>query len=114
MPTNHRGEPVGDNHANKQAEPEASQYSSMSISDIASAIHQDYRASGKSVHPYAKPYVDAMRQMNHIDDPYGADTGPSIVSYALSNLSTWRGPQARLIKAELNSRLKSSNAKGHY
>lgn len=73
---------------------------------IAKDIRDDYRSKGKPVHPYAAPYVDAMAQLETIDQMYYADTADSVVRYALSNLSSWRGDKAREIKAELKSMLK--------
>ena len=72
---------------------------------IAADITADYAAKGKPVHPYAKPYVDAMRFLNEMTDMYGMDSADSIVRYALSNLSSWRGDKAREVKAELRAML---------
>ena len=54
----------------------------------------------------AQPYLRAMRYLGYLSDNYGADSGRSIVLYFLSNASTWRGPEARRIKLELNNMLK--------
>lgn len=51
----------------------------------------------------AVPYLQAMRQLDTIADSYGADDARGIVLYFLSNAQTWRGPDARRIKAELKS-----------
>ena len=56
---------------------------------------------------YARDYIEAMSCLNSINDTYGLDTAESVVRYALSNLSTWRGYQARAIKAELKDLLKA-------
>jgi hypothetical protein len=56
----------------------------------------------------AKPYLDAMRDLDQVSDNYGYDTGCSIVSYFLSNASTWRGPVAKQVKAELKAILKGA------
>ena len=72
---------------------------------IAADIQEDYASKGKPVHPYAKPYVDAMRYLDTMDDNYGLDSADSIVRYALSNLNTWRGEKARQVKAELRGML---------
>jgi hypothetical protein len=74
----------------------------MSLSEIAAYIRRDWKK------PYfgAIPYLDALRGMNDIKDNFGADDGRSIVAYFLSNANTWRGPVARMVKAELNRRLK--------
>lgn len=49
----------------------------------------------------AKPYLSAMHSLDSIDDDYGADSGKSIVLYFLANAATWRGEDARRLKAEL-------------
>lgn len=54
----------------------------------------------------AKPYWNAMQDLDQVSDNYGADTGESIVLYFLSNAATWRGADARRIKAELNALIK--------
>jgi len=56
---------------------------------------------------YARDYVEAMSCLNSINDTYGLDSAESVVRYALANLTTWRGDQARAIKAELKDLLKA-------
>lgn len=53
--------------------------------------------------PYfgAVPYIDAMGSLDKITDKYGYDSGKSIVLYFLANANTFRGEDARRIKAEL-------------
>jgi len=53
--------------------------------------------------PYfgAVPYLRAMSELDHIGQDYGCDTGKSVVLYFLSNATTWKGEDARRIKAEL-------------
>lgn len=72
----------------------------LTLSDIAKKISIFW------TNPYfgAKPYLSAMRQLNHINDNYGLDNGKSIVLYFLANAGSWRGPIAREIKAELKKR----------
>lgn len=55
--------------------------------------------------PYfgAVPYIEAMLSIRTIGDQYGADSARSIVAYFLSNATTWRGEDARRIKAELKA-----------
>lgn len=55
--------------------------------------------------PYfgAVPYIDAMRSLSDITDNYGQDSADSIVRYFLANAGTWRGEDARRIKAELRA-----------
>jgi hypothetical protein len=49
----------------------------------------------------AKPYLYAMGDCNSINDMYGMDSAKSVVLYFLANVGTWRGPDAKRIKAEL-------------
>jgi hypothetical protein len=51
----------------------------------------------------AVPYANAMLSVEKKGDMYGADTAESLVLYFLSNATTWRGEDARQIKAELKS-----------
>ena len=55
--------------------------------------------------PYfgAVPYLQAMACLDTIQDHFGCDDGKSVVLYFLSNATTWRGEQARKLKAELKS-----------
>jgi len=76
---------------------------SMSISEIARVIRKDW---GSKVNFAAKPYLEAMRELNSIEDMYFMDSGRSVVSYFLSNAAQWRGERARAVKAELKRRLK--------
>lgn len=69
-------------------------------------IAAEIRADWKRPYFGAAPYLSAMATLGSIRDPYGLDSGTSIVSYFLANASTWRGETARRIKAELNAMLK--------
>lgn len=69
------------------------------ISDIAYEI----RRTWKNVYFGAVPYLDAMFSLGSISEMYGADSAKSVVLYFLANASTWRGDDARRIKAELKS-----------
>jgi hypothetical protein len=77
------------------------------LSDISRVIRRDLKAQNKKVPFGAEPYLQALDTMDNIGDMYGADRGSSIVAYALSNLSSYKGPVAREVKAELNRRLKA-------
>jgi hypothetical protein len=74
----------------------------MSISIIAGLIYSDW----KNVFYGAKPYLQAMLEIENIGDMYFADTAQSVVLYFLSNATTWRGDVARQVKAELKARCK--------
>jgi len=82
------------------------------LSDIARLIEKDHRNSQKNLPFGAKPYVDALKYLDHVGQNYGADSGKSIVAYALSNLTSWKGPVARAVKAELKARLKAGPPQG--
>lgn len=77
------------------------------LSDISRVIRRDLKAQNKKVPFGAEPYLEALDTMDDIGDMYGADRGSSIVAYALSNLSSYKGPVAREVKAELKRRLKA-------
>jgi riboflavin transporter FmnP len=69
------------------------------LSNIAHDIKRDW----KNVNFGALPYLAAMLQMDKVTDQYMYDSGKSIVLYFLSNATTWRGPVAKEIKAELKA-----------
>ena len=69
-------------------------------------ITEDIRKHWPKVNYGAKPYLDAMASLTNINDNYYADTARSVVLYFLSNSATWRGPDAKRIKAELKEMLK--------
>jgi hypothetical protein len=72
------------------------------LHEIASEIRKDW----KNVYFGAVPYLDAMRSLDKITDNYGMDSAKDIVLYFLSNASTWRGDNAKRIKAELKTMTK--------
>lgn len=72
---------------------------------IASDIERIWSQKGKGVYFGAVPYLNALKQLQSADQNYGYDDGVSIVLYALSNMSTFRGQEARELKAELKSHL---------
>ena len=65
--------------------------------------------------PYfgAVPYIQAMSALTSVTENYGADDADMIVRYFLVNARTWRGEDARRIKAELNALLPDSE-RGNY
>ena len=72
------------------------------LSTIAYEISKDWKK------PYfgAVPYIQAMSTLGDIKQPYGYDSGESIVRYFLSNATSWRGDTARRIKSELKEMIK--------
>ena len=69
---------------------------------IASEISKDWQR----VNYAAKPYLDAMKSLNTVDDKFYHDSAKSVVLYFLSNASTWKGEKAKAIKTELKGMLK--------
>lgn len=53
----------------------------------------------------AKPYLDALFYLHSMTDTYVCDPADHIVRYFLANAGTWRGEDAKRIKAELKSML---------
>jgi hypothetical protein len=79
----------------------------LSIATIAGIIKKDWRNKAKNgIYFGAVPYLQAMETMNSVNDNYGLDDGKSIVRYFLSNATTWKGDIARIVKKELNKRVK--------
>ena len=72
---------------------------------IAKDIIREWNKIGNGVSPHARPYIEAMMYLDTIQDKYIMDSGESIVLYALSNMGTFRGPQAKVLKAELKQHL---------
>ena len=69
-------------------------------------IADDIRRTWSKPYFGAVPYIQAMAGLSDITDNYGFDSADSIVRYFLSNAATWRGEDARRIKAELKGMLK--------
>ena len=73
------------------------------ISEIAAEIKKIWTK------PYfgAVPYLNAMLELQTVDDNYMFDDARSIINYFLANASTFRGEDARRIKKELKELLTS-------
>ena len=69
-------------------------------------IARDIRNNWKNINYAAKPYLDAMMQLNTIQDNYYQDSAYSIIIYFLANANSWRGDIARQIKKELRDMIK--------
>ena len=75
---------------------------SRSLSVIAQEIKKDWKATSKNgIYFGAVPYLNAMAQLNSINDKYGCDDAYSVIAYFLANATTWKGETARTIKKEL-------------
>lgn len=69
-------------------------------------IAKEIRENWVNVNFGAAPYLAAMYQLDKITDYFYEDSAKSVVLYFLSNATTWRGPVARRIKAELKEMAK--------
>jgi len=78
------------NDKGKQAEP-------RKIWKIAGEILETWKKPNYG----AVPYLEAMRQLNDVSDNFYLDSGQEVVARFLGNANTWRGEDARRIKAEL-------------
>lgn len=66
-------------------------------------IAEEIEKTWPKVNYAARPYLDAMHSLNSIRDSYFFDSGKSVVLYFLANANSWRGDDARRIKAELKA-----------
>ena len=69
------------------------------------AIAIDIRAHWPKPYFGAVPYINAMRSIASINEPYGVESARGLVLYFLANAGTWRGEHAKRIKAELKGML---------
>ena len=67
------------------------------LSTIALEIYQTW----PKVSPYARPYLAAMKALDSMEDEFYFESADSVVRYFLANAGSWRGADARRIKAEL-------------
>jgi len=67
------------------------------------SIALDIRKEWAKVNYAAKPYLDAMLELNSINDKYYNDSAKSVVLYFLSNAASFRGERAKALKAELKA-----------
>jgi hypothetical protein len=72
-------------------------------------IAQEIRAAWPKPYFGAVPYLQAMGTMGPADKHYGCDSLDSIILGFLTNATTFRGPTAKKLKAELNACLKYRN-----
>jgi hypothetical protein len=73
------------------------------VSAIAYEIQREW---GVKVNYAAKPYLDAMKGLDSVNESYGFDSGRSVVIYFLANASSFKGEKAKTLKQELKDMLK--------
>lgn len=71
------------------------------VSEIAGVIQKNWQ----NIHFSAQPYLDAMFEIQDVNENYYHDSAKSIIFYFLSNATTWRGEIARNVKAKLKQLL---------
>ena len=67
------------------------------------AIAADIAAAWPKPYFGAVPYLEAKHGLGGIEEHYGLDPAKSIVLYFLANAATFRGAEARALKAELKA-----------
>jgi hypothetical protein len=72
-------------------------------------IARDIKRNWPKVNYAAQPYLDALHELESVDDMYYQDTAKYIVNYFLSNAGTWRGPEAKRIKDELKGMVRRAS-----
>lgn len=77
------------------------------LSEIAAEIVRVWvkKDGTPNVYYAAAPYVEAMFALDKITEDYFADSARSVVRYFLANAATFRGEDAKRIKAELKAQL---------
>ena len=70
-------------------------------------IAADIRLSWPKPYFGAVPYLQAMACMKTVNDRFGYEDARMIVNYFLANARTWKGEDARRVKAELLGMLKA-------
>ncbi len=78
-------------------------YSKMSLWHISDVISSDW---GDNISREAFLYVEALSNLNSLDDSLGSDTAEYVVVYFLLNAKKWKGETAREVKKALNRMLK--------
>lgn len=68
-----------------------------------SAIARDIKSAWANVNYAAKPYLDALLCLESPSDSYYDDPGKMVAAYFLGNAASFRGPQAKALKAELKA-----------
>lgn len=74
-----------------------------------SSIARDIKRTWAKPYFGAKPYLQAMEYLDNINDSYIYDDARTVIMYFLANASTFRGNDAKVLKAELKNLLKGAN-----
>ena len=68
-------------------------------------IASEIRSCWKKPYFGAIPYLEALENLSDVNQEYYYDSGADMVRRFLANANSWRGEDARRIKAELKSML---------
>ena len=68
-----------------------------------STIARDVRKHWKRIPYSARPYVDALASIRTVQDIYINESSASVVRGFLDNAATWRGEDAKRVKAEVRA-----------
>ena len=85
----------------------AKQLLTAPIAQIADVVRRDWKNISAAGYA-AVPYLRAMLTLGDMSGSYGMDSAKDVVLYFLCNAQAWRGPVARVVKAELNKRVKAA------
>lgn len=55
---------------------------------------------------YAVPYLEALGNLDSVNENYGWDNGRTLVNYLLANLNTYKGEKAKEFKSLLKEMVK--------
>lgn len=69
-------------------------------------IARDIRKAWPRPYFGASPYLEALQDISSADEMFYHDTGHSIIRGFLANAQTFRGPEARQLKEELQQHLR--------
>ena len=79
-------------------------YSKMTPFQISDVVYEDW---GSKISPRASPYLEAMANLDNLDEMYGADPASDVITHFLANAKEWRGETARAVKKALGKMLKA-------
>lgn len=93
----------------KKAYVDATDYSKLSISEIAKVILNDWKEIILPKNAYPLELVNAMATLKVLKDYYYLDDGYEIVGRFVNNCKGWNTYSAKIIKSELKKRLINRN-----
>ena len=91
-----------DDEAELEAWYDGKDFSKMKLSQIADVIISNWR---DDISPRAWPYVEAMMNLDTMDDVYGSAPASSIVTHFLVNAGNWKTETAKKVKKVLRKML---------